>query len=266
MTLSQQLAGLGLNDARQALTRAQAARVFTTDHQARLHAAITERLGKLVSAGRRVDASIIGDEERSKLNSELLDKARTETHAAHNAIAALRPKLQALRRAARGPAPLPPALSDEERARFVRSDAMNFELQRLILRELRGLRMRHDVASLSLAQKLDALHAGEAAKDVELVHFLEPVIERELQAATPKARADGNLAALQEEEQAHQVLVGRLESIRDARVSEADRQALTEAEATLATLEHDAQHDDQVWRALEYARTIVPASTEVVSA
>ncbi|HUK34185.1 MAG TPA: hypothetical protein VLV86_09760 [Vicinamibacterales bacterium] len=248
MIISQKIA-----QGRALLTEAQALRTVTDADNTHINGTTTNRISAAVSSGRRVDANAIRDQVRSEFGAERMTRVRTLTHAAHSFIGGLRAEFNEERRSKRGPVPVPNVLTALEEKTMLSIERGAIESLRRIERELRGLRFRQDYAQSAIDEIFVALERAEGAKDHELTNFLEPLVERKLQEKVPMMGVDpvSDITA-------HKERVARLERLRDGRLSDDDRKALSEAEASLAALERDAKHDDQVWRAYEHVGSIMP--------
>jgi hypothetical protein len=259
MTIRNRITELGLEDVRTAIVAAEAARTFTDRHRDELNASVQDKAQEYIRANRRFESAGVREHEADKLNAKMLVAYGDTAKAAHQRVIALRPALETLTREARRPAPLPPVISEAERKSFLPSEIAHvatIEAVRTMAREVRMTFRPLLYASWPVADQLELLEEAQRSGDLELLHTLEPLVERQLR--TAPAAIPGDLEAFTAATEAHKALVTRLEQLRHGRLTEDDRAALAEAESQVRAVEKAWSSEAAVHDAVQHVRRIVP--------
>jgi hypothetical protein len=260
MAVRHRLAQVDLATARTALTVAERARTFTAEDRLALDADVKQRVSEHLAAGRRFNSDDLRREAVTAMNRRKIEEAKQAAAIAHGTIRTVRQTLDQVKATARQPAPLPPVLSDEERKHFITSDAARQVELRTLNRTLRRLEFLGEYGAAPLTEQVSALEAADAAQDLELLHWLEPRLERALRAAVPPAKP-GDLEGYQNAKREHDALVTRFEGVREARLTDDDRAALTDAEAQVVAIEkqwHRPGGEGDLQAAVQHVGRVVP--------
>lgn len=262
MTIRQRLAAVQLAEAKAAIVRARGARSYTPETKATIESTVRTRMDTLMRDGRRFDSSAILDDVIKVTNQRLLAEARDHSRTAHQIVTALRPAFDGVRREARRPAPLPPVVSEQEARSMMSLERSAVEPLRQLLREVRKSNYHAEYGALDVAQQLEVLEQATRDQDLELQHFLEPRIERALR--TPPAAIPGDIDAYTAAKTTYDAHVARLEQLREARLTDEDRQALAEVDAAVAAIEREWRAEAGVHDAVQHVRRIVPNDINAV--